>query len=152
MKIKLEFSGRVLDDGTIELPKTMRKQIAGSFKGKRIKVRVEQLSAKHSDAQRGYYRACFLPALIIGFNQTGEQLQVDNKAHLDMMHEFCKERFLKDKGREIVTPDGQILHLPASTEDLNKDQYGKYLDDIAQWAAEYLNIVIPEPGEQVSIF
>ena len=152
MKIKLEFSGRVLDDGTIELPKTMRKQIAGSFKGKRIKVRVEQLSAKHSDAQRGYYRACFLPALIIGFNQMGEQLQVDNKAHLDMMHEFCKERFLKDKGREIVTPDGQILHLPASTEDLNKDQYGKYLDDIAQWAAEYLNIVIPEPGEQVSIF
>ena len=152
MKIKLEFSGRVLDNGTIELPKTMRKQISAAYRGKKIIVRIEELSKKHSDAQRGYYRACFLSALIIGFNQTGEQLQVDNKAHLDLMHEFCKERFLKDKGREIVTPDGQILHLPASTEDLNKDQYGKYLDDIAQWAAEYLNIVIPEPGEQVSIF
>lgn len=150
MKIKLEFSGRVLDNGKIELPKTMREQISAAYRGKKIIVRVETLSAKHSDAQRGYYRACFLPALIIGFNQTGEQLQVDNKAHLDLMHEFCKNNFLK--GREIMTPDGTLLHLPASTEDLNKDQYGKYLDDIAQWAAEYLNINIPAPGEQVSIF
>ncbi len=152
MKIKLEFSGRVLDDSTIELPKTMRKQISAAYRGKKIIVRVETLSAKHSDAQRGYYRACFLPALIYGFNQAGEQLQPGNKDHLDMMHRFCKEKFLKDKGREIVTPDGTILHLPASTEDLSEDEYGKYLDDIAQWAAEYLNIVIPEPGEQMKIF
>lgn len=152
MKIKLEFSGRVLDNGKIELPKTMREQISATYRGKKIIVRIETLSAKHSSAQRGYYRACFLPALIVGFNQAGEQLQPGNKAHLDMMHEFCKAKFLKDKGREIVTPDGTILHLPASTEDLNKDDYSKYLDDIAQWAAEYLNIVIPEPGEQMKIF
>ena len=152
MKIKLEFSGRVLDDSTIELPKTMRKQISAAYRGKKIIVRVEELSKKHSSAQRGYYRACTLPALIYGFNQVGEQLQPGNKAHLDLMHEFCKAKFLKDKGREIVTPDGTILHLPASTEDLSEYEYGQYLSDIAQWAAEYLNIVIPEPGEQMKIF
>jgi len=150
MKIKLEFSGRVLDDGTIELPKTMRKQIAGSFKGKRIKVRVEQLSAKHSDAQRGYYWACVIPALVHGFSDLGTPMQPGNKDHLETVHEFCKAQFLK--GREVFTATGEAIYFPASTSDLNKDDFGRYIDEIARWAAEYLNINIPAPGEQVSIF
>ncbi len=146
----LTFAGKVDETGEIHLPKTMRKQIAAAFKGKNIEVTVKRRAAKHSDAQRGYYWACVLPALVYAFNDLGEQMQPGNREHLNLMHEFCKNKFIK--GREIYTATGEAMNLPPSTADLNKDNFGKYIDDIAQWAAEHLNIAIPAPGEQIEIF
>ncbi len=146
----LTFAGKVDETGEIHLPKTMRKQIAAAFRGKNIEVTVKRRAAKHSDAQRGYYRACVLPALIHGFNDTGQQMQPDNREHLDLMHQFCKDKFLK--GREVFTKTGEAVYLPATTSNLSKDEFGRYLDYIAEWAAEYLHISIPGPGEQIEIF
>ena len=146
----LSFSGRIDENGVITLPKTMRKQMIAAFKGKPIEVTVKRRSAKHSDAQRGYYWACVIPALVHGFNDLGTPMQPGNKDHLETVHEFCKAQFLK--GREVFTATGEAIYFPASTSDLNKDDFGRYIDEIARWAAEYLNINIPAPGEQVSIF
>lgn len=146
----LSFTGRIDENGDIQLPKTMRKQMIAAFRGKAIEVTVKRKTAKHSDAQRGYYWACVLPALVYGFNDLGETMQPGNKEHLETVHEFCKGKFLK--GREVFTATGEAVYFPASTSLLSKDDFGKYIDDIAQWAAEYLNVKIPEPGEQVSIF
>lgn len=146
----LIFAGKIDENGVIFLPKTMRKQMIAAFRGKNIEVKIIRKSAKHSDAQRGYYWACVLPALVYAFNELGEQMQPGNREHLDQMHEFCKGKFLK--GREVFTANGEAMYLPPSTADLNKDDFGSYIDNIAQWATENLNIAIPAPGEQMKIF
>jgi hypothetical protein len=64
-------------------------------------------------------------------------------------HEFLKARF---NYTEIVnTETGEVMQVPRSTTDLSKEQFSEYKDKIQRWAAEWLNIVIPDPGELLTM-
>jgi len=47
---------------------------------------------------------------------------------------------------------GQELQLPPSTRKQNTIEMLDYIAEIQMWAAEFLNIVIPDPGEQMELF
>ena len=64
-------------------------------------------------------------------------------------HLFLRGKFLKD---ELCNSDGEVIgERIKSTTELGKGKFMDYLSDINQFAAEYLNIVIPAPNEQISI-
>lgn len=146
----LVFEGRVSEDGTIHLPKTMRKQLVAAYRGKAIVVTVRRKRRTRSNEQNAYYWACVIPALIHAFNELGTPMQPDNADDKEAMHCFFRDKFLK--GREMVTAQGEVFNLPPTTTELSKDEFAQYLDEIMKWAAEHLNIVIPAPNEQISIF
>jgi hypothetical protein len=66
-------------------------------------------------------------------------------------HEIMKGLFLK---RQIGSQKkgGEVLEFSRSTTDLTKEQFSEYLEDIWRWSAEFLSVVIPNPGESISMF
>lgn len=99
---------------------------------------------KRSLSQNAYYWACVVPMIQQGLKDLGHDLA------LQETHDFMKARF---NSREIVNPEtGEVISVPKSTSDLNKTQFGEYIERIQRFAAEYLDIVIPNPNEQVKIF
>lgn len=150
-RIVLNYYGQVDEQGTIKLPKKMRGEIASSFKGKRIEVTVKQKYKQRSSNQNRYYWGVVVPAILLTFIDIGNDLQQGNPEHLEMIHGFLKDKFL-DNGIEICNAHGEAEKLPPSTTRLSTVEQEEYHARIIQWAAEYLNIVIPLPNEQMEIF
>ena len=102
---------------------------------------------KRSLSQNSYYWACVVPMVYAALRNEGYD---DVKTEEDA-HEIMKELFLK---QQIASKKkgGEVLEFSRSTTDLNKEQFSEYLESIWRWAAEFLNTVIPNPGQSVDMF
>ncbi len=63
--------------------------------------------------------------------------------------EICKSLFLS---YEIENGTGGKIRMIRRTRDLTKEQMSEFIDEIIQWAAEYLSIALPLPEEQLQMF
>lgn len=100
---------------------------------------------RRSSPQNAYYWAAVLPLVKEGLNGLGyDEVQSNEDAHL-----FCKMRFLR-----IVKPDqqGEAMEFMRSTASLSKTEFSEYIERIAQFSAEYLNTIIPEPNSQSDLW
>lgn len=151
MRITLSYFGEVDNSGQISLPKRMRVEMAKAFKGKRIEVTVKQRYKQRSSPQNRYYWGVLVPSILLAFIDLGNDLQQDNPEHLEMVHGFLKDKFLHN-GIEIANAQGELEQLPPSTTRLSTIEQEEYHEDIRRWSAEFLNVVIPLPNEQLEIF
>ena len=143
--MKLYYHGKV-DNGKIILPRTrMQKELPQVFNGKPIKITVEQNKVKRSDPQNRYYWAVILPFVRDGFIDLGNNLQRNGETVI-LIHKLLKQKFLNN-GIEIADANGEVHTTEPTTTTLNKEEFSEYVEQIKQWAAEYLNIYIPDADE-----
>lgn len=96
--------------------------------------------SKRSLSQNAYYWGVVVQLVHQGLRDMG------NDVSLQETHNFLKAKF---NYKEIVnTATGLVLEIPRSTSDLKKDEFALYIEDIQQFAAEYLNVFIPNPATQ----
>jgi hypothetical protein len=151
MRITLSYFGEVTDTGELKLPgQKMRREIGKVFAGKRVEVTVKQKAKWRSSPQNRYYWGCLIPGVLDALIDAGNDLQQGNEEHLQMIHEFCKNKFLQN-GIEIVNLEGEVEKLPPSTTRNGTIDQEEYHESIRRWAAEYLNYSIPLPNEQATI-
>lgn len=148
--VKLEYYGKVSASGEITLPKRMRNELVSLFAGHKIHVIVKRNRKRRSLHQNDYYWAVIVPYILRGFIEFGNQLQEGNQEHLKLIHEFLKGRFLY--GEELYDANGEVHSMPPTTTILTTTEAEEYYDQCRQFAAEYLNVVIPLPNEQVEIW
>lgn len=67
----------------------------------------------------------------------------------DDAHHFVAKLFLKVK--MVNENTWEETERIKSTTELTKEEFQIYLEEIRQWAAEYMNIYIPEPNQPVPI-
>lgn len=100
---------------------------------------------KRSNPQNNYYWQMLAeyiqPAL---YNEGWRNIKTKDDAH-----DFVKDLFLKTKIVNEVT--GEVKERTKSTTELSKEEFNVYLEEIAQWSAEYLYLTIPSPGEQMNM-
>ncbi len=147
---ELTYSGKVSESEEITLPKRMRREIGRTFRGKQIEVIVRRKKKRRTLSQNAYYFAVVVPLILEEFVNLGNDLQVGNKEHLEWIHNMLKERFLPPK--EVRDADGVMIKLPPSTKDLSTSEFMEYLEKVCQFAAERLQLAIPQPNEQTRIF
>lgn len=108
-----------------------------------IKITFEKHKAKRSHSQNAYYHAVIIPVLQEGMKQLGHVFS------LQTVHDMMKAKFLKED--ILLNEHGEYITRIKSTTELNKEQFGEYIDQINAWAAEYLNIEIPAPNTQTTL-
>lgn len=95
--------------------------------------------------QNRYYWGCCLPLVKDGLQGIGyREVKTNEDAH-----EVLKYLFLKK-----VIPNeetGEVIETLGTTTKLSTTEFNEYIDQIIQWAAEYLSIQIPLPNEQLQI-
>jgi hypothetical protein len=67
----------------------------------------------------------------------------------EMTHEFLKSRFLFNELNDEKT--GEVMKIPKKTRDLTTSEFMDYLEQVKQFAAETLDIYIPDPNEQLEL-
>ena len=99
-------------------------------------------SGKRSSMQNRYYFGGVIPIVRQGLKDMGIVMSTEQT------HSLLKFRFLK---QEFISNDGEVIESIGSTTELSKQEFNEYIERIKQWAAEYLNIQIPDPEEQTTI-
>lgn len=96
-----------------------------------------------SDKQRGYLFGCVYKELQIRFTELGHRLDIDD------IHEWAKGKFNPER---IIDADGVVIaEFPGSTQEFNKDMMTEYIELIRHYAAEVLEIQIPDPDSSLSL-
>jgi hypothetical protein len=100
--------------------------------------------SKRSLSQNAYYWGAVVKMVQEGLKDLGHDLT------LEETHDFLKGRF---NAKEIINTDtGEVISVPRSTTELNKTQFGEYIEKIQRFSIEYLGVNIPSPNEQVKMF
>lgn len=119
------------------------KKIFYSFRNKAIELEIAELVGKKSLPQLRYYRGVTLQYVHIAIVALGNQEWSKDDVHEEMLRRFAPKKDLVD-GR-----DGEIISsAPIRTRNMTWEQMSKFIDDVGQWAAEFLNIAIPPPPEE----
>lgn len=143
MELALTYFGHVGDTVKIFRSKEMSEMIIRNFAGKDIEVTVQRKRKRRGLQQNSYYWAVVVPVVMSGLMDAGYKVSKEST------HEFLKATFFK---QELINEQtGEILTTVGSTTQMTTVQMMSFFADITRWAAEFLNIEIPEPGEQLTL-
>ena len=127
-------------NGKLENPDQVRKLFDQLKDGKWL-MEIGQAN-KRSEQQNRYYFGIVVPLVQDGIANLGTELSKQET------HEFLKGKF---NYQEIIKETGEYIQVPRSTTILNKEGFSEYIQKIQIFAAEFLNINVPDPGEQLTI-
>jgi len=104
---------------------------------------IERKRRKRSLMQNAYYWGVVVPLVKEGLLDVGYRMTTE------AVHEYLKGQF---SITEIVNErTGEVLKSIGSTSEMTTSKMMDYFAEITQWAAEYLNVQIPQPNEQLKI-
>lgn len=113
------------------------------YDGKTVEITLKKARSKRSTPQNRFYWGAIIPIIQQGFKDLGTLLDKDET------HYFLRERY---NYKEIVNENtGESVKIPQSTTTLTKSEFSEYVEKIAQFGAEFLNVIIPEAGTQQSL-
>lgn len=102
---------------------------------------------RRSNKQNAYYHAVVCDMVKDGLRDIGYRDVED----AEDAHEVLKSLFLKKK--TINHNTGEVLsERDGSTKKLSTTEMQEYIDKCVQFAAEYLGVSIPQPGQQGNFF
>lgn len=132
MAIKPTFAAEVLEDLTLRFINPAKlKQHLLPLKGQIVMVTAEKLRKHRTDDQNRYYRGVVLKTIANHSGYSGQE-------ELEALHYEMRRRFLPNRGR---------LNIPVSTTALDTVEMTEYIENIRRWAAEELQLYIPDPNE-----
>ena len=132
MAIKPTFAAEVLEDQTLRFINPAKlKQHLLPLKGQIVMVTAEKLRKHRTDDQNRYYRGVVLKTIADHSGYSGQE-------ELEALHYEMRRRFLPNRGR---------LNIPVSTTALDTVEMTEYIENIRRWAAEELQLYIPDPNE-----
>lgn len=150
MSKPLTYIGHVSPTGDIKLPKRLRVEVSRAFAGKEIQVTFARLKKTRSSEQNRYYWGVVVRLVCEGFQALGNPVNPDSNEDTELVHEYLKRRFLEPI--RVADANGEVHELGYTTTQLSTSQMMDYIAQVQQFAAEFLNINIPEPGEQVQLW
>ena len=133
---KIEFIAQVTDRLTI--PEWAQAEIGARFADKEVRILVRPTGRNRSVQQNKYYWSVVLPLVAEGLTYLQGQ-----HIHIDLAHAFIKRKFWPETGRVVA---GHYIGF--TTTAATTAEWEEKMENIRRWAAELLNINIPEPNEE----
>lgn len=97
-----------------------------------------------SHPQNRYYWGVVVPMAMQGLRDAG----YDDVQDLMDTHEVLKHIHLRK--RIVSKQTGDVIDIAGSSAKLTIPEFEEYIERICKWSAEYLNVVIPAPNEQIA--
>lgn len=128
------------------LDKDILRYVLEAVEGKELTLTLDYYVRKRSNAQNSYYWPVIIEYVLEGLIDNGYRREALDP---ETVHEYLKNKFLKHMKRRVVNPaTKKYITLQPTTTKLTTWEFMDYMEAIAQWAAEYLSISIPEPNKE----
>lgn len=111
--------------------------------GVRVILEIREDDTELVRSHRGYYFGVVIKHVATAMREVGGyMIDVDSKAILDAIHDWCKKEFL-DNSIVVASSTGETVTLPPSTTRLDDGGWKDYLTKIIVFTAEIWAYVIP---------
>jgi len=148
---ELLYYSTVSDTGKISVPRRMEKEVGEKFRGQKVEIIFRKKKKHRSNEQNRYYWGVVVPYVLEALIDLGNgDLQAGNPEHAQLIHDFLKRRCLPS--RKVCDANQELIELTPSTADLTTTEMMEYIEKVCLFAAESLNVAIPQPNEQTRIF
>lgn len=117
-------------------------QIAQLREGWELEVTVKRQRATRSQLQNRYYWGVVIALLSEHTGYTPDEV------HDCMKMQFIPKRMAVADGNGVI--HGEYV-LGGSTREMNTIDFGDYMESIREWAAETLDVVIPDPDQDAAV-
>jgi hypothetical protein len=117
-------------------------QVAQLREGWQLEVTIKRLRATRSLEQNAFYWGVVVQLLSEHTGYTPDEI-----------HDLLKMKFIP-KRMAFADGNGEVVDqyvLGGSTRKMNKLEFGEYIAAIQQWAAEELDLVIPDPNQDEAV-
>ncbi len=112
-------------------------------KGCAVVLTIEEYRDKRSNQANRYYWGIVVDTIHRALKESGWEITKEGT------HEMLRFRFLRED--RPIGEDGEFVTTVRSTTELDRQEFGDYIEACCRFAAEYLNTVIPAPNEQVAM-
>ncbi len=144
MKLEIIHTGSVVNNKLILDNDDMFRANIESYNGKKVKLTINEIKETRSLQMNKYYWGIVLKSIVDHFNQE----QTFNKLiDCEFVHELMKYKLLGTSKYQI--PGCEIIEIVNSSAKLTNKEFIDYFENIIAWAAEYLNVTIPYPNEEL---
>lgn len=110
----------------------------------RYLVKIDKAN-KRSLPQNAYYWSVIIPLVKAGLKDIGyNEIKTESDAHEVLKYLFLKKQIPNEN-------TGEVVEILGSTTKLTTTEFNLFIEQIIIWAAEYLNIQIPLPNEQLQM-
>ena len=115
-----------------EVMREMQQKPNGEYR-----VIFNKIRPKKTSLQNRYLWGTVYPTILTPLIDLGYELTTDEE-----VHKFCKKTF---SGKAVNKHTAEIIDIPDSTKEMDTVTFNTYIQVISEWAAEFLNIEIPQP-------
>jgi hypothetical protein len=145
MKVEI-FS--TVEAGNLKRNRPLIKKAIASFEGKPVTITIERTKKKRTNRQNRFYCGVVVPLIRQGLNDLGH-FYTNQQAH-ELVKQHIADNY-PDVIIEEVILNGLATRRIRSTSEFSTSEFMDYSEVVAQFAADYLSIEIPEPNEQMTI-
>lgn len=132
-----------IKDGKLTLANRKRfDQELKDFKDCQVEIIIKKKN-RRSNPQNRYYWGVVVKEVQL------RMIELGNEVDPETVHEYLKDKFNKV---DVYGPGGEVIDsMGGTTTEMNKEDFGIYVDKIIRWAAEVLEITIPYANESLEL-
>lgn len=139
--MKIQITSNVIN-GNLKRNRSQILETIKSFEGKDVLITFEKPKKKRSNNQNSYYWGIVIVLIKSALKDTGNNLNTND------VHDLLRLKFLKET-ISIKEETGEIIERVKSTTELTTSQFMEYIAEIQQFAAEYFDVIIPDPNTEI---
>ena len=143
MEYVITYNGRVKDGKLHIIHRSNFDHDIELLEGKEVEITIQRKRKKRSLPQNSYYWGVIVKII------RNELYELGSIYTHKQVHGILKEMFLKVD--EPIGDDGLFISRVKSSKELSTSEFMDYTAQVIRWAAEFLNCVIPDPGQQIEI-
>lgn len=139
--MKVQITSNVIN-GNLKRNRSEILETIKSFEGRDVLITFEKPKKKRSNNQNSYYWGIVIVLIKSALKDTGNNLNTND------VHDLLRLKFLKET-ISIKEETGEIIERVKSTTELTTSQFMEYIAEIQQFAAEYFDVIIPDPNTEI---
>lgn len=123
--------------------KYFKEEIKKLLPGK-YKLTINKLYREKTNSQLSYYYAAVLPLFLNAAIDAGWEF-----TSIEELDFYLKSQFAN---KELINKNtGEIISIPALKRNMTTVEFSTFVNNVRDYASEFLGVYIPEPGEQIEM-
>jgi len=140
--MKVTIYCEVKENGDISISKLVREAI-NQHRGGRVEIIIQKEKKKRSNDQNAYFHGVVIPMITQRLKDLGTFITKEK------VKDMLKARYLALD--EPIGDEGECISIVRDTSELSTIEFMDFISQIVQWAAEILDLQIPEPNEEMKL-
>lgn len=142
--MKIEYFGHI-KDGLLKI--TDRRKFDADmveyFSESPVEIIIQHRKKRRSLNLNNYYWGIVVTLITEALRDLG------NEVDKETTHQFLKCRF---HYKEIVNEEsGEVIKIPQTTTQMSNTEFMEYMEECKRFAAQFLNTIIPDPNEDLTL-